>query len=199
VSKVQFSGLKLGWQDWPDEMPDVPFIEHGWLVNNVKTKLSEFLGKDTRIIVEVGCWLGMSTRFMLDCAPKAKLIAIDHWLGAEGHQEEFKEYLPNLYEKFLRACWDYRSRISVLRDASVVGLVRAEKMLGTQPDLVYIDAGHDYASIFCDTLYAVTLFPKSRIVGDDFSHGCGLDKAIRKVGDMTGKKVCVNPPVWWYE
>lgn len=191
--------MKLGWQQWPEEKPEVPLIEHGWMANNVKEKLKGFLGPDTKLIIELGCWLGMSTRFMLDCAPNARLVAVDHWFGAEGHQEEFADFLPNLYEKFLVACWEYRGRISIFRDSSVVGLVRIKKMFGTDPDLIYVDAGHDYNSVFCDALYAALLFPDAVIAGDDFSHKSELNKAIRKVAELTGKKVCIDPPVWWYE
>jgi hypothetical protein len=205
--------MNLGWQQWPDKKPDVPRLDHGWLTPNVKAVLKGFLSEETRLIVELGCWLGRSTRFMLDCAPNARLIAVDHWFGAKGHQGKFAGYLPDLYEKFLVACWGYRDRIEIYRGASTVGMKETWREIQWQftrkehgeiptmgyPDLVYVDAGHDYNSVFCDALYAVSYFPHAQIVGDDWSESSEVRAAVEKVAKLFGRRVGTKAPAWWYE
>ena len=69
---------------WPDTMPEVQPDDHGWFQDCNARLLRRFLGPRTRLIVELGSWLGKSARFMLAAAPRATVICIDHWAHAPG-------------------------------------------------------------------------------------------------------------------
>ena len=90
---------------WPADRPilDEPPAAPGWLADGARQLLHQSLSEQTRLIVEIGSWVGLSTRFIADRAPKAVVIAIDHWCGSPEHQREpaWKAMLPGLYETFL--------------------------------------------------------------------------------------------------
>ena len=59
----------------------------------------------------------MSTRWLCDQAPNARVITVDHWLGSSDHRQspEYRPLLPTLYETILAASWDYREQIIPVR------------------------------------------------------------------------------------
>src|SRR4051794_24358739 len=70
---------------WPATKPDARAMEAGppgWLEDGPREMLAASLGEATRVVVELGSWLGLSTRFIADRAPKACVIAVDHWEGS---------------------------------------------------------------------------------------------------------------------
>jgi hypothetical protein len=155
---------------WPDVPPSVPADDHGWFNGGSRRLLGARLNLETRCVVELGSWLGCSTRFLLDAAPHATVIAVDHWKGSEEHHQvpDWAGRLPTLYETFLVNCWRYRDRLIPVRESSLDGLqILAE--LGIKPDLVYVDAGHDTESVTADLHAIREYFPATRIVGDDWS------------------------------
>ena len=156
---------------WPTERPAVPVPpERNWLFEGTRRALSETVPRESRLIVEVGSWLGRSTRFLCDLAPAAHVIAIDHWQGSPEHTQdaELQPLLPRLYETFLSESWKYRSRIIPVRASSVDGL-RTVAAAGLSPDLVYLDADHSCDSVTADLVATLDLFPHTRIVGDDWN------------------------------
>ena len=137
-----------------------------------------------KVIVELGSWLGRSTRFLLDNAPNATVIAIDHWDGSEEHltDKKFATILPVLYETFLVNCWQYKNRLIPVKNSSLLGLqdVYNEKI---KPDLVYIDASHDYDAVTKDLEKTFALFPNTIICGDDW----GWDPVRTAVEDFSAR------------
>jgi hypothetical protein len=155
---------------WPIEKPSVPpNRQHGWLMPGTKKALQAALSANTRVVVELGSWLGLSTRFIADHAPNAVVIAVDHWKGSPEHQarEDLQPLLAQLYETFLASCWEYRDRIIPIRALTVEGM-REIARYNVRPDVVYIDADHSYEAVKADLEEAVGLFPGSKIVGDDW-------------------------------
>lgn len=156
---------------WPDERPQVPTPpDRNWLFPATRKVLTDTVPRDAALIIEVGSWLGRSTRFIADLAPRAKVIAIDHWVGSPEHQTdpELEPLLPRLYESFLAESWDYRDRIIPVRSKSVEGMQKAADA-GLQPDVVYLDADHSTESVRMDLTAALDLFPHANIVGDDWN------------------------------
>ena len=101
------------------------------------------------------------------------MISIDHWQGSPEHQQrpEFRAMLPTLYESFLSQCWGQRDRIIPLRMTSLEGLQTVSNY-GIEPDLVYVDAEHSYPAVMSELELARELFPRARLVGDDYDwHG----------------------------
>jgi len=182
---------------FPGHPADVQAIDHGWLSASTSAVLSSKLNNSTAVVVELGSWLGKSTRFIADHAPAAVIIAIDHWMGSAEHQsqEDTKYLLPILYDTFIKSCWDYRGRIVPLRMDTISGMETVASH-GVSTDLVYIDASHDYDSVRLDLEVALRLFPKAQIIGDDWLWP-GVRRAVTDVSVASGFTVGSNGNCWW--
>ncbi|MEJ7636678.1 MAG: class I SAM-dependent methyltransferase [Singulisphaera sp.] len=147
-----------------------PITSPGWLDEGTDRVLARELSAETRLVVELGAWLGMSSRYIADHAPNATVISVDHWRGSPEHrsQDQFRAMLPTLYETFLAQCWDYRDRIIPMRMTSLDGLQTVADH-GLEPDLVYVDAEHSYEAVTSELELARHLFPLAVLVGDDYN------------------------------
>ena len=183
---------------WPKEKPNVPIpTEHtGWLQDGTRAVLSHGLTSEMQLVVELGAWLGTSTRFMADLAPAATVISIDHWEGSPEHQtrSEWKEMLPTLYEAFLSMCWDARDRIIPLKMTTLAGL-RLIAEHGLQPDLIYFDAEHTYEAVRKELELCGQLFPNAILVGDDYEEP-GVAQAVQEHAARRGFEVNVEGNNW---
>jgi GT2 family glycosyltransferase/tetratricopeptide (TPR) repeat protein/2-polyprenyl-3-methyl-5-hydroxy-6-metoxy-1,4-benzoquinol methylase len=156
---------------WPPAPPVVPLPKDhtGWLADGAASVLAGELGPATRLVVELGSWLGLSTRFIADHAPRAVVVAVDHWQGSREHQEnpQWRAMLPTLYEAFLATNWAYRDRVIPLKMSVDEGLpvVAAH---GLAPDLVYFDADHEHDAFLGSLECARRFFPDAVLVGDDY-------------------------------
>lgn len=184
---------------WPNTMPDVVPDEHGWFQSCNARLLKRVLGPQTKLLVELGSWLGKSARFMLRAAPSATIVCIDHWRGSAEHhdprRQDVNDKLPRLYETFLRNMWPWRDRVVALRSDTVAGL-RELGRLQLAPDLVYIDAGHDYENARADLRTALELFPAARIAGDDWIYFEGVRRAVGELAEARGLKIVCEENAW---
>lgn len=172
---------------WPCERPEVgAFPQRDWLFPGTQELLKRSVSPATRLVVEVGSWLGRSTRFLANLAPGATVIAIDHWQGSPEHKEdpELSPLLPRLYETFLAECWGYRDQIIPVKADSVEGL-RQVAEAGLQPDVVYLDGDHSFESVLGDLTTTLDLFPRAMIVGDDWDWE-GVRRAVQRVAQERG-------------
>lgn len=64
---------------FPDEEPDVDANPHGWFFPPHKVVMHTMMNEDTRCVLELGSWLGKSTRFIAERAPNAYICCIDLW------------------------------------------------------------------------------------------------------------------------
>lgn len=184
---------------WPQTRPTVqPRMQDGWLREPVQRALAAHLSQETQLVVELGSWLGLSTRFISDCAPNATVIAVDHWLGSEEHhtRPEYKALLPELFETFLVNCWSYQERILPLRMDGGDGL-RLLAQHGLLPDLIYVDADHSYAAVRRDFELILDLFPHAVVVGDDWDWP-GVSAAVTDVADARKLQVDTDGLAWRY-
>lgn len=183
---------------WPSK-PEVPGDDHSLFCNH--SQVAKLLSADMRLIVELGSWLGSSTRFILDHAPNAVVLAIDHWKGSDYHldRDYAKRRLPMLYETFLVNCWDYRDRLVPMRTTTVEGLLEVHA-LGLIPDFIYVDADHEYESVTLDLQLCVECFPTTRIVGDDWNWGEDLPvrRAALEFASKRGITVVAEGNCWWF-
>lgn len=185
---------------WPAEKPDIEPLMHGWF--NGADDLPQFLSDNTRIIIEVGSWLGQSARWFLRNAPNAHVICIDHWKGSEEHQDrdDTRELLPDLYERFLVNMWDYRDRVTPVKNNSASGMMLCQ-VFGVVPDLVYIDASHDKLSVFYDLLTALRCFPNAQVTGDDYDRLSVADGVLNAVGafHLPPESIRHSRKTWWID
>lgn len=184
---------------WPDTMPDVQPDDHSWFQQCNARLLRRFLGPQTELIVELGSWLGCSARFMLKAAPNATLICIDHWKGSPRHQQScrnaVKDKLPRLYETFLRNMWPWRQRVVPLRADTADGM-RELAGIGLTPDLVYVDANHDYQNVLADVGTALELFPSAQVAGDDWIYFDGVRRAVGELARARGLRIVREENAW---
>lgn len=184
---------------WPDTAPDdaAPGQEQGWLGAGSEVMLSRSLSPKTKLVVELGSWLGLSTRFIADHAPRATVVCVDHWQGSPEHQsqERFQRLLPRLFETFQARCWNYRERIVPLRTSSLDGLQRVAEA-GLDPDLVYIDAEHTYEAVSAELRLARKLFPHALLCGDDYDW-TGVRQAVGEFAAQAGLVVDRNGTRGW--
>ena len=140
----------------PSELPEpyrsvtlLPFDPQGWFFN---AKPIDFLMKNRKIntVIEVGSWLGQSTRhFATILPPGGKVYAIDHWQGSVEHQAI--QGLEFIYEQFLSNVIHagLTDKIIPLRMNSLEAAEFLNPMT-IRPDLIYIDASHDTDSVLAD-------------------------------------------------
>lgn len=143
----------------PNAYPDVynvevlPFKEHGWYANaQFMSSLIHRYG--IKNVVEVGSWLGTSTRHIAKLIPEDGIVfAIDHWDGSEEHhlREEFKALLPMLFQQFLSNVIHENLTHKII-PVRMDSLSAAEKLkqLNLQIDLVYLDADHATDALYAD-------------------------------------------------
>ena len=171
VAKTRLERLAEAYP-WPADRPDVPPSPSGWFGAGNKRLLGERITANTKLIMELGSWVGMSTRWLLDHAPQATVLAIDHFKGSADHflnpDPAVQYLLPVLYETFCVNLWDYRDRLVPMRTTTIDGMIYIYQ-LGLEPDLVYIDAAHDTESVLTDIETAHRYWPRAALVGDDWS------------------------------
>ncbi|HEY0982248.1 methyltransferase domain-containing protein, partial [Schlesneria sp.] len=138
---------------WPPLKPNISLPQEnlGWCSDSVKAMLREELAHSPGLIVELGTWLGLSTRFICDEAPSAHVICVDHWNGSPEHHRrgDWSAMLPTLFETFQALSWDYRNSVTPLRMTTSDGL-REVASLGLKPDLIFVDADHSYEAVLSD-------------------------------------------------
>ena len=154
-----------------NQISPLPFDPQGWFANGEQLE-SLLKSRKVKIIIEVGSWLGLSTRHMASRLPSGgKLYAVDHWLGSIEHQTrpEFSELLPHLYEQFLSNVI-HAQLTDVIIPIRMDSRSAADYLKSVSPDLIYIDAGHDTASVYADL---TTWFPYVQghgvLCGDDWA------------------------------
>lgn len=155
-----------------DTIELLPFNDHGWFCNGEQIE-SLIKTHPIRTIIEVGSWLGCSTRFMASLLPEGgKVYAVDHWLGSPEHQPgQYAHHssLPILYEQFLSNV--IHSKLThVIVPIRLPSLEAALDPSLPLADLIYIDAGHDPESVYADLK---AWYPRVRkggvLCGDDWT------------------------------
>lgn len=182
---------------WPQRQPTAAAKkDHGWLHPSTQDFLKSALSPEVKLVVELGCWLGLSTRFIADCAPQATVVAIDHWRGSPEHHSnpEWASMLDGLYESFLASCWEYRRRLIPLRVTTLDGLCILARR-GLEPDVIYVDADHSFEAVEADFEGALALFPDAAIVGDDWA--CkSVQEAVSTVAQRRRVNIDARENAW---
>jgi cephalosporin hydroxylase len=135
-----------------------------------------------KIVIEIGVWKGGSTMFMADRLRALQLdavvIAVDTWLGSWDHwinpvtRQElgFVNGYPNFYYKFLNNVRSARLENYVVPlPLDSLNAYETLKHLQIYPDLVHIDAGHDYRAVKQDIdIWWPQITPGGFLIGDDY-------------------------------
>lgn len=181
-------------QGWNSDTP--VFTE---LISELKPKL----------IIEVGTWKGASAIQMAsicrDFGLDTKVVCVDTWLGALEFWTDKKDkdrYLslklkngyPQVYYQFLGNViyTNHQDRIIPFPQVSEIA-ARWFKQNNVKPDLIYIDASHDFNDVQRD-LHAYNYLNKDAVIfGDDYNtwEGVrgGVDSAWRMFYQGMGYKL----------
>lgn len=184
---------------WPDEKPDVPSRMHGWHKKCVAKMFRRFITSETKVVIELGSWLGESATDILKRNDDLTLICVDHWKGSEEHHknEKCRKMLPTLYETFLVNMWEHRDRLIPIRSTTVDAMTLLFDMDLT-PDAIYIDADHSRPAVAIDLDAALRFFPKATTMGDDWkweSVRFGIKDCLKKFHpNLTWR---CDDDAWW--
>jgi beta-1,4-mannosyl-glycoprotein beta-1,4-N-acetylglucosaminyltransferase len=182
----------------------LPFDPHGWYRH--AEILEEFFKKyNPKVVVEVGCWFGLSTRHIASLLQKGGILyAIDHWLGSaeqQPGQPGWHPKLPYLYEQFLSNVIHARltHKIVPLRMSSLDG---SKFLVNFSPDLIYLDASHDYDSVYSDIAAWFPLVKGHGILcGDDYLDGptLSIKRAVDQFAVDNHLNVRSRASFWYYQ
>lgn len=175
----------------------LPFDSHGWFGNGPQLKkcLDEV---NPTTVVEVGSWLGCSTRFIAaTLSERGKLYAVDTWRGSpeeEVHQKDPR--LPILYQLFLSNTVQagFAHTIVPIRMKSV----EAANALNVKADLIYLDGAHDTNSVYEDIINWYPHLNEGGIMcGDDWLWDT-VRVAVEIGAQIYGKKIYAEGNFWRY-
>lgn len=175
----------------------LPFDSHGWFGN--ATQLSDCFDEiQITDVIEIGSWLGCSTRFLANAIPaNGKLYAIDTWRGSpeeEVHQKDPR--LTYLYQQFLSNVIhaELTEKIVPFRMSSV----EAARALNVKADLIYLDGAHDTASVYQDIIGWYPHLKEGGIMcGDDWLWPT-VQTAVIKGAKELNKSIYTSKNFWRY-
>ncbi len=135
-----------------------------------------------KIVVEVGVWKGASVVTMAKELQRlqqdAVVIAIDTWLGSSEHylwekfipDLDFEFGYPRLYHKFAaNICNEGLQDYVVPLPLDSINAFQLLKARDIRPNVLHIDAGHDYLSVMADLkAWWPQLTPGGVLIGDDY-------------------------------
>lgn len=154
-------------------------------------------------VIEVGVWKGESVVHMARLAKELdiedfEILAVDTWLGSPEHwlNEKWRDAMhleggyPTIYKVFVQnmiaqRITDVVTPLPVPSETAYFIL----KDLGAKADLIHIDAGHEYESVYADIVrYFELLADDGVIIGDDYLVGSfpGVAKAFRQFAEEHG-------------
>ncbi len=152
----------------------------GWMTERELNWLA-LQASEHRRIVEVGSWMGRSTRALADnMHEEAALFAVDSWCGegfdgyAAALADKPKDWLFDKFVKNMEGC-----RVTPVRLSSL-DAARGAAALSQCFDMVFIDADHSYEGVKADILAWKTLLtPGGLLCGHDYGRPCfGVTRAV---------------------
>jgi hypothetical protein len=188
---------------WPAQRPDVePYLREdglprGWCAHQNVAMFGRFLGPETSVVLELGSMFGLSATRLLQAAPNATVICIDHFKGSEEHQgrEGWERLLSEMREILQVHLWEQRHRVIVMPRSTSDGMLQVVQA-GVRPDLVYVDASHKEPAVYRDVRDAMRYFPDAVVCGDDWDREEVRQGVFRAVDQ---RRVRTDLYCWWLE
>lgn len=203
---------------FPERCPDRPFDRQSMFAREKARDVLGFVGdRPMKLIVEVGSWLGASTRWFAETFSgpifkgqeheHAAIVCIDTWAGLdEWESGDLVSRRPIAWEQFVVNCWHLRQWITPIRMPSADGLPAIEERLkrqGRVPDLVFIDGDHRYEPCLNDVMTSATAWPEALVLGDDYEIGSRSGRrkpvrdAVHEAAERLGRDVLVGASGIW--
>jgi predicted O-methyltransferase YrrM len=162
----------------------------GWMSKQELQWLAE-QAVEHRCIVEIGSYLGRSTRAMLDHCPGI-VYAFDDWKGPRDVYLD-KSERDKLFDVFRNNVVDHNDKIEIIKGdlSETYPYVEAVK-----PDMVFIDGSHEYEDVKRDILFwKDKLVPGGLICGHDIQ----LDTVQQAVTETIGEFEIAEDTTIWYK
>jgi predicted O-methyltransferase YrrM len=147
---------------------------NGWMSQVELAYLAEAASK-SRMIVEVGSWLGRST-CALAANTNGTVWAVDTWAGTEQQGHDLPDH-ESLFKQF-------KENVSGLNVIPVVSeSVDAAKRFSCGLDMIFIDANHDYEKVKEDIgIWSPLLKTGGIFCGHDYGGAwVGVTKAVNEL------------------
>lgn len=156
---------------FPESKPDIDIsIYPKWFNSRHDEFFRELIKKDVSLIVELGSWVGFSTRWFAENTDCKNIVCIDTWKGSAEHSDFSQVQLDDLYKAFVQSCWGVRDKLIPMMMNTVRGMVKLkEYSISDYVDVVYVDASHQYEDVIVDLEMAWEIFPNAILIGDDFT------------------------------
>jgi predicted O-methyltransferase YrrM len=144
---------------------------NGWMLSTELEWLSAN-AKKRKTIVEVGSWMGRSTRAIADSTP-GSVIAVDTWKGSEDEPDMIRTLKSQpegwLFDEFKKNLRDHIKTDKVV-PYIMTSLEAASLLKGSSFDMIFIDASHDYENVKADlAAWFPLLAPGGLFCGHDFN------------------------------
>lgn len=125
-----------------------------------------------RRIVEVGSWMGRSTRALADNTDGC-VFSVDTWKGSSEHHaclaDKPESYLRTEFGRYMESHLKTGKVVVYSRLSLDVAKMFAD--LDATFDMVFLDASHDYESVVADiTAWSKVLKPRGLLCGHDYGN-----------------------------
>ena len=122
--------------------------------------------------LEVGCYEGQASYWMLENIPNSFLTVVDTFEGSQEHDKEFEKSLLARFKENVRQYLD-SSRVEILQGTSEYHLKRLDN---NNYDFIYVDGSHEASDVLADGVLAFPLLKKGGImIFDDYTWSGGKD------------------------
>jgi predicted O-methyltransferase YrrM len=173
----------------------------GWMGRHSLRWLAERAAA-SECLVEVGCWLGRSTKVMAH-ATKGVVYAVDTWQGTPADTEQHERLYASdvasmdVYQRFtanLRREIQARKVVPVRMDSVSAAKMFADK--GVRFDFVFVDADHSYAGCAGDIdAYLPLVRAGGVIAGHDYHPN--WPGVLQAVDERFGAPQRGPGSIWW--
>jgi Methyltransferase domain len=168
------------------------------------------------VIVEVGSWKGLSASTMAEITKEfhidARIICIDSWIGSREFwlrdatpdmDLQLVHGYPSIFYTFTKNIKSsgHHDRVYPLPATSTIGS-EILRHYDIQADVIYIDASHDYTSVYTDlTYYWNNLKNGGVMFGDDFNPQSwpGVCRAVEQFSIERNVRLYVSGCVWFFK
>lgn len=155
---------------------------------------------DGGTIVEVGCWKGKSLSYLLveakNSGKKLRIVGVDNFKGSTDQPGMLLEASQGyLHAECLRNAERAGYPFEIVKLDSIVA---ARLLEDGSRDFVFIDAGHDEASVCADIkAWLPKVKPGGALAGHDYDRTS--DPGVPRAVDAMLKGFKVKGRCWWYE
>lgn len=139
-----FRGRQVGFEEHTQKLKDASSLE----------------------FLEIGCWEGEATNWMLETFPQANVTVVDPFTGNPEHIQKGLYDLGTLKDRFIENTKAHASRVTINQGASVDVLPRLIAA-DLQFDLIYVDGSHTAYDVFSDAADAWRLLKPGGILAFD--------------------------------